>query len=53
MISYDKSSEDMEVDLEDQMDQMDQEAQEDQENLLAQVDLIQPHPNNPSNLPQM
>ena len=53
MTNYDKSSEDMEEDLEDQMDQMDQEAQEDQEDLEAQVDLIQPHLNNPSNLPQM
>ena len=43
----------MEVDLEDQMDQMDQEAQEDQGDLKAQADLIQPHPNNPSNLLQM
>ena len=43
----------MEVDLEDQMDQEGQEAQEDQEDLAVQEDLIQPHPNNPSNLPQM
>ena len=47
MINYDKSSEDMEVDLEDQVEQ------EDQEDLETQVDLTQPHPNNPSNLLQM
>ena len=53
MTNYDKSSEDMEEDLEGQMDQMDQEAQEDQEDLEAQADLIQLHPNNQSNPPQM
>ena len=47
MINYDKSSEDMVEDLEDQMDQ---EAQEDLED---QANLIQLHLNNPSNLPQM
>ena len=47
MTNYDKSSEGMKVDLEDQMDQ------EDQEDLETQVDLTQPHPNNPSNLLQM
>ena len=50
MTNYDKSSEDMEVDLEDQMYQ---EAQEDQEDLEIQEDLTQPHPNNPSNSLQM
>ena len=53
MTNYSKSSEDMEEGLGDQMDRMDQEAQEDQEDLEVQADLIQPHPNSPSNPLQM